>query len=127
MRWGFFFGLLDEDMADEEASRIIVVVVFFDFTIHIDWELHTEVAYLLRFRLGDISEVVSIFGIYRNSVRVELVFGFGLDVALALANIVPDALAVIDTCNFVAQIGNIDGGVGAIRFYFRQRSAVGII
>ena len=111
-----FFGLLDEDMAYEEASRIIVVVVFFYFTIDIYREGKTEVANLLRIRLGDISEVVSVFGIYRDGIRVELVFGFGLDIALALADIVPDALAVIDTCDFVAQIGSIYGGVGAIRF-----------
>ena len=111
-----FFGLFDEDMAYIEASRLIVVVVFFDFTIYLYREGQTEVAHLLRIRLWDISEVVSVFGIYRNSIRVVFVGGFGLDVALGLPDIVPDALAVIDTCNFVAQIGNIDGGVGAIRF-----------
>ena len=113
-RW--FFGLFDEDMADEEASRIIVVVCSFDFTIDLYREWHTEVAHLLRLRFGDISEVVPVFGIYRDGVRVEFVGGFWLDVSHGLADIVPDALSVIDTCDFVAQIGNIDGGVGAIRF-----------
>ena len=116
MRWRFFFGLLDEDMTDEEASRIIVVVIFFDFTIDIYREGKTEVAHLLRLRCWDISDVVSVFGIYRDGVRVVFVGGFGLDVALALADIIPDALAVIDTFYFVAQIGNIDGCVGVIRF-----------
>ena len=91
-----FFGLFDEDMAYIEASRLIVVVVFFDFTIDLYREWKTEVAHLLRLRLWDISEVVSVFGIYRNSIRVVFVGGFGLDVAFALADIIPDALAVID-------------------------------
>ena len=116
MCWRGFLGLFDEDMAYKEAARLIVVVVFFDFTIYLYREWQTEVAHLLRLRLGDISEVVSVFGIYRDGVRVVFVGGFGLDIALALADIVPDALAVIDTGDFVAQIGNIDGGVGAIRF-----------
>ena len=116
MCWRGFFGLFYEYMADKEASRIIVVVVFFDFAIDIYREWKTDVAHLLRLRLWDIAEVVSVFGIYRYGVRVVFVGWFGLDIALALADIVPDALAVIDTGDFVAQIGNIDGGVGAIRF-----------
>lgn len=98
-------------MADEEASRLIVVVCSFDFTIYLYREWHTEVAHLLRFRLGDISEVVSVFCIYRNGVRIEFVGGFWLDVAHALSDIISDALAVIDSCYFEAQIGCIDGGV----------------